>query len=301
MDYLGGGGPSHSLESGSLLADLDAYLFYRGNHGFWDRLFNGSRSLDNFWGGNDPPLIPREGWAATTGGTATYFLNQALLGVPAFLAGGSSEDADLWSPDQRKYTHYVDAALVVEGARTLPRLLQQLERGNIPGQQLVLASGRGDAAIPGSATASLGSRDWWTTLMAENAGTRLIGTATPEGAWATKTGRAYDRRFRTFWREHEGKTVNGWEVKYVNRRVAPGIQPDLVLINHEKKLVSIRDITSMENEAHMMKGMSYEAYFRQQYPGYTVRYEEIYWRGKTGSVEAEASDGLLYFPDDFAP
>lgn len=52
----------------------------------------------------------------------------------------------------------------------------------------------------------------------------LKGTQNPETAWATKTGRAYDRRFREFWRKFEGETIgDGIEVASVNRRLAEGI------------------------------------------------------------------------------
>ncbi|HUG70711.1 MAG TPA: polymorphic toxin-type HINT domain-containing protein [Pirellulaceae bacterium] len=90
-------------------------------------------------------------------------------------------------------------------------------------------------------------------LLAHNASSR-IGTQNPSTAWAAKTGRAYDRRFRTFWRQFEGQDIGDWEVASVNRRLAKGIQPDLVLVNHQRKLVNVHDITSAYDLAHVAKG-----------------------------------------------
>jgi RHS repeat-associated protein len=53
---------------------------------------------------------------------------------------------------------------------------------------------------------------------------RLKGTEDPFTAWAAKTGRAYDRRFREFWRQFEGKEIgDGWRISSVNRRLDKGI------------------------------------------------------------------------------
>jgi len=57
------------------------------------------------------------------------------------------------------------------------------------------------------------------------------GAQNPNTSAAIKIGQDYDRRFRTFWRRFEGQTIgDGIEVAYVNRRIAQGVQPDLVLI-----------------------------------------------------------------------
>ncbi|MFO0976162.1 MAG: hypothetical protein U0996_07160 [Planctomycetaceae bacterium] len=130
----------------------------------------------------------------------------------------------------------------------------------------------------------------------------LKGTQSPETAWATKTGRAYDRRFREFWHKFEGETIgDGIEVAAVNRRLAEGVQPDLVLINRNKKVIEIHDLTSEANPAHLAKGERYVKYFKEKYPGFEVEYTEGYWRGKENSVEALNKSGTKYLPGETKP
>jgi hypothetical protein len=129
-----------------------------------------------------------------------------------------------------------------------------------------------------------------------------IGTQNAITAWATKTGRAYDRRFRQFWRQLEGETIgDGIEVAHVNRKLAKGVQPDLVLIDRRKKLISIHDLTSKPNAAHLAKGESYVKYFKEKYPGFEIEYTEGYWSGKEDILEALTKSGIKYLPGDDKP
>jgi hypothetical protein len=128
-----------------------------------------------------------------------------------------------------------------------------------------------------------------------------VGTQNAETAWATKTGRAYDRRVRKFWREYEGQTIGDWEVAKVNRRLEKGVQPDLVFVNHKTKAVSVHDVTSSPDPRHLAKGRRYVEVLKKNYPGYSVEYTEGYWRGMENTVEALSSSGTMYFPGTTRP
>ena len=128
------------------------------------------------------------------------------------------------------------------------------------------------------------------------------GTQLPTTAWATKTGRAYDRRFRAIWREFEGQEIgDGWRVGSVNRRLGTKIQPDLVLVNDKRKEIVAHDVTSHLEQSHLDKGERYKAFLKRKYPGYQVEYTESYWEGLENRVEAKARSGELYFPGDTKP
>jgi hypothetical protein len=129
----------------------------------------------------------------------------------------------------------------------------------------------------------------------------LTGTQNPAVAWAAKTGRAYDRRVTRFWRQYEGQTVGDWTVESVNRRLATGVQPDLVLVNESKKTIIIHDVTSKAVESHLAKGAGYKRFFEAQRPGYTVSYSEGYWEGLENSWEALSKKGDLYLPGSAKP
>jgi hypothetical protein len=128
------------------------------------------------------------------------------------------------------------------------------------------------------------------------------GTQNPSTAWAAQTGRAYDRRFRKFWRQFEGQTISdGIEVAHVNRRLAEGIQPDLVLIDRHKRTICIHDLTSQPNPEHLARGERYVEYFRGKFPDFRIEYTEGYWRGLERVVEAMNSTGIKYYPGDTLP
>jgi hypothetical protein len=120
-------------------------------------------------------------------------------------------------------------------------------------------------------------------------------------AWATKTGRAYDRRFRAIWRQFEGQTIGDWEVVAVNRRLAKGVQPDLVLVNHQTKAVNVHDFTSAYSDSHYKKGLDYVAYLKTQYADYAIEYTESYWANSTMTVQATAKNGIKYLPGESRP
>ena len=113
---------------------------------------------------------------------------------------------------------------------------------------------------------------------------------------AAKTGRAYDRRFRRFWRQFEGQSIGEWFVHSVNRRLGPKVQPDLVLVNHSNKQIVIHDLTSRANPNHLARGETYVKYFRRSFPDYRVTYTESYWSGMENSWEALSSHGDFYLP-----
>ncbi len=144
----------------------------------------------------------------------------------------------------------------------------------------------------------VGDNDWGWDVWVHNA---LYGTQNPTTAWAAETGRAYDRRFRKLWREFEGQTIGDWEVASVNRRLAKGVQPDLVLVNHESKLVNVHDFTSSHSNEHWKKGQNYLTHLRDRYQGYKVEYTESYWESSVFSVEALSSGGTNYLPGNNRP
>jgi hypothetical protein len=130
----------------------------------------------------------------------------------------------------------------------------------------------------------------------------LPGSQDPFTAWAAKTGRAYDRRFREFWRQFEGQTLgDGWRVESVNRRLADGVQPDLVLVNQKDQVIHVYDLTSQEDAAHLTKGENYVKFFKEKNPGFKVEYSEIYWSGLENRLEAKTSSGVKYFPGSTKP
>jgi hypothetical protein len=130
----------------------------------------------------------------------------------------------------------------------------------------------------------------------------LKGTQNPETNWAAKTGRAYDRRVRAFWRQYEGQSIGGgWKVLSVNKRLAKKVQPDLVFINDDTQRIIVHDPTSKPTSSHIAKGDSYRAYFEAKYPGYRVDYTEGQWRGLEDFWEALDSQGNLYFPSNTKP
>jgi RHS repeat-associated protein len=135
----------------------------------------------------------------------------------------------------------------------------------------------------------------------ETGGSGGRGANNPRNAWATRTGRAYDRRFTRFWRQYEGKSIGDWEVKYVNREIKSGYQPDLVLVNHKAKQVTVHDITSQYTKAHWEKGQGYVKVLKEEFPDYHVEYTEAYWHGKEATIEALRRDGTKYFPSETMP
>jgi hypothetical protein len=148
----------------------------------------------------------------------------------------------------------------------------------------------------------VGGKNWGFTVWVHNANYGLRGTQIAETAWAAKTGQGYDRWFRRFWRELEGQTIgDGIEVAYVNRRLAKGIQPDLVLVDHRSKLVRVHDLTSRPNVNHLAKGENYVDYFRNKFQGYEIEYTESYWRGSENTVQALSSSGVKYYPGATKP
>jgi len=144
----------------------------------------------------------------------------------------------------------------------------------------------------------VGGTIWGWDVWVHNA---LYGTQNPITAWAAKTGRAYDRRFRAIWRQFEGQTIGDWEVAAVNRRLAKGIQPDLVLVDHQMKTVNVHDFTSAYSDAHYAKGLDYVMHLKKQYMGYRVEYTESYWANSTMTVEATAKNGVKYLPGTSKP
>lgn len=79
------------------------------------------------------------------------------------------------------------------------------------------------------------------------------------------------------------------------------MQPDLVLIDRNRKTIKIHDLTSQPNPAHLAKGEDYVKYFKEKFSGYQIEYTEGYWRGKENIVEALNSKGVKYFPGDSKP
>ncbi len=130
-------------------------------------------------------------------------------------------------------------------------------------------------------------------------GLPIVSKSTDALLASAKTGRAYDRRFRNFWRRFEGDTIGDWRVASVNRRfkVADGsIQPDLVLINDVQKQIRIHDVTSRYSRAHWQKGDRYVEYFQSKYSDYAIQYSESYWEGLEEIVEAVNRKGQRYYP-----
>jgi RHS repeat-associated protein len=152
-----------------------------------------------------------------------------------------------------------------------------------------------------SSSAQVASGAALSTATTGSAAKAPVGTQNPATAWAAKTGRAYDRRVTRFWRQYEGKTVGGWTVESVNRRLAPGVQPDVVLVNDATKTIVIHDVTSKAASSHLTKGAGYKTFFEAQRPGYTVKYSEGYWEGLENSWEALTRQGDLYFPGATKP
>ncbi|MEW6360362.1 MAG: hypothetical protein AB1696_28775 [Planctomycetota bacterium] len=95
---------------------------------------------------------------------------------------------------------------------------------------------------------------------------------------AQEIGKRYHKNLAAFWRGHKGKKLGGWDVLGVEREFAEGVRPDLVLVNHKAKQLFIHDPTSKVFRKHLAKGERYVKYFKESYPGYTVRYHEAYWR-----------------------
>ena len=87
----------------------------------------------------------------------------------------------------------------------------------------------------------------------------------------------------------------------VNRRLAPGIQPDLVLVNEGSKTIVIHDVTAQATSGHLAKGARCKSYFETRMPGYTVKYSEGYWDGLEHFWEELDSKGNLYFPGKSKP
>ena len=102
--------------------------------------------------------------------------------------------------------------------------------------------------------------------------------------------------------EVEGQQLGGGiEVASVNRRLAKGIQLDLVLINRQTKTITVHDLTSQLKAAHVAKGKAYVRYFESKYPDYRVEYTESHWRGLEDVVEATRTSGIKYFPGTTRP
>jgi hypothetical protein len=134
-------------------------------------------------------------------------------------------------------------------------------------------------------------------VLVHNANYTPSGTQNAQTAWSARTGRAYDRRVRNLWRQFEGQDIGGgWRVASVNRKLAKGIQPDLVFQNDNLKLIHVVDVTSRMNPAHLAKGARYQQFLRSRYPGYSVEYFENYWSGLENIVEATSSAGVKYLP-----
>jgi hypothetical protein len=87
----------------------------------------------------------------------------------------------------------------------------------------------------------------------------------------------------------------------VNRRLALGIQPDLVLVNERSRTIVIHDVTAQATSGHLAKGARYKSYFETSMPGYTVKYSEGYWDGLEDLWEALDSKGNLYLPGTGKP
>lgn len=94
---------------------------------------------------------------------------------------------------------------------------------------------------------------------------------------------------------------DGVFVAYVDRLVAPGIIPDLVLVDQYHKVINIHDLTLQPQLAHIAKGHRYEKYFQAKFPDYQVQYTEEYWRGLEDAIEALSSKGVKYFPGTTKP
>jgi hypothetical protein len=90
-------------------------------------------------------------------------------------------------------------------------------------------------------------------------------------------------------------------VESVNRRLANGVQPDLVLVNNSLKKVIVHDITSQPNPEHLEKGERYAEFLKQKYPGYKIEYTETYWHGLEDTVEAKSRTGERYLPGGTKP
>jgi hypothetical protein len=244
------------------------------------------------------------GWAvgkAIFGGDLTHYDAASLtFGVTAcaiFPAAPALQAAYLLAAESL-YLHAHGATAPQLG---ITALMHTLGLASTTGLSRYAARVTGKFDLAGS-RAARALRNFWQDELGEiGLPTRVVGrprgTQHPLTAWAVKTGRAYDRRFRYFWRRFEGQSIGeNWQVVAVNRRLGRKIQPDLVLVNAKTKTVRIHDITSRPNPAHLTKGEKYAKFFRTKYPGYEILYTEGYWSGLEDVVEATTASGTKYLP-----
>lgn len=120
-------------------------------------------------------------------------------------------------------------------------------------------------------------------------------------AWAAETGKGYHRRLARFWRRFEGQKIGHWRVLSVERRLAKGIEPDLVIEDVKSKTIYVHDPTGQWRKEHGEKGKRYVAYFERRFPGHRIEYSEGYWHRLLDVWEALDKDAKLYWPKTRKP